>query len=55
MPITVGTVSVDNTITIPVTLNVLTTVTRFAMAEDGTPQDSSGKTYNFSMGQNVVS
>jgi len=54
LPFIFGTVSVDNTITIPVTLNVPATVTRFSMTEGGTMQDSHGKTYNFSLGQNVV-
>lgn len=54
LPFIVGTVSVGNTITIPVTLNVPSTVTRFSMTEGGTMQDSHGKTYSFSIGQNVV-
>jgi hypothetical protein len=53
-PLIVGTVSVDNTITIPLTLNVPATVTRFSMTDSGTMQDSSHKTYGFSIGQNVV-
>jgi hypothetical protein len=54
LPFSFGTVSVDNTITIPLTLKVPTTVTKFSMTEGGTMQDSSQKTYSFSIGQNVV-
>jgi len=54
LPFIVGTVSVDNTITIPLTLNVPTTVTKFSMTEGGTMQDSTHKSYSFSIGQNVV-
>ena len=54
LPLTFGTISVDNTITIPVTLNVPATVKKFSMTEGGTMQDGSGKTYSFSLGQNVV-
>ncbi len=54
LPLIFGTISVDNTITIPLTLNVPATVTKFSMTEGGTMQDSLSKTYNFSLGQNVV-
>ena len=54
LPITVGTVSVNNTITVPLNLNVPASVTKFSVTEGGTIQDSSHKTYSFSLGQNVV-
>ena len=54
LPFIVGTVSVGNTITLPLTLNVPATVKKFSITESGTMQDSSGKTYSFSIGQNVV-
>ena len=54
LPFIVGKVIVDNTITIPVTLNVPATVTKFSMTENGTMQDPKQRTYNFSLKQNVV-
>ena len=54
LPIIMGTVSVGNTITTPLTLNVPSTVTKFSMTEGGTMRDGQGKTYSFSIGENVV-
>ncbi|HVO61695.1 MAG TPA: hypothetical protein VMT53_12225 [Terriglobales bacterium] len=54
LPFTVGTISVNNTMTIPVTLKVPSTVTKFSITEGGTMQDAAHKTYTFSIGQNVV-
>jgi len=54
LPIIVGTISVNSYVTVPLTLNVPTTVTRFSMTEGGTMQDSLQNKYNFSLQQAVV-
>ena len=40
--------------TVPLTLNVPTTVTRFSMTESGNLKDGSGNNYNYSMAQTVI-
>jgi hypothetical protein len=54
LPVTVGTIGVGNTITVPLTLTIPTTLMKFSVTEAGTIQDGAQNTYNFSIGQNVI-
>lgn len=54
LPITVGTLAPGASATVNLVLNVAKTVTNLAITESGTMQDSQAKTYNFTLGQEVV-
>ena len=49
-----GPLAIGASMTVPVTLNVPATVTRFSMTESGTIQDGVGNTYNYSIAQTVI-
>jgi hypothetical protein len=54
LPAAEGPLAIGASMTVPVTLNVPATVTRFSMTESGTIQDGAGNTYNYSMAQTVI-
>jgi hypothetical protein len=53
-PVPVGSLAAGASTTVNLTLTVPSTVTKFSISENGTLQDSSGSTYNFSIGQVVT-
>ena len=54
LPASEGPLGIGASITVPLTLNVPTTVTRFSMTEGGNLKDGAGNTYNYSMAQTVI-
>lgn len=54
LPAAEGPLAIGASMTVPLTLNVPATVTRFSMTESGNLQDGSGKNYNYSMAQTVI-
>jgi hypothetical protein len=54
LPAAEGPLGIGASITVPVTLNVPTTVTRFSMTEGGNLLDGVGNTNNYSMAQSVI-
>ncbi len=54
LPAAEGTLVIGASMTVPVTLNVPATVTRFSMTESGNLQDGSGNNYSYSMAQTVI-
>jgi hypothetical protein len=54
LPAPEGPLGIGASVTVPVTLNVPATVTRFSMTESGVIQDGAGNTYNYSMAQTVI-
>lgn len=54
IPAAEGPLAIAASMTVPVTLNVPATVTRFSMTESGNLQDGSGNNYNYSIAQTVI-
>ncbi len=54
LPAAKGPLGIGASITVPITLNVPTTVTRFSVTEAGNMQDGVGNNYNYSMAQTVI-
>lgn len=54
LPAVEGPLSIGASTAVPLTLNVVATVTRFSMTEGGNLQDSAGNTYSYSMAQTVI-
>jgi hypothetical protein len=54
LPASEGPLGIGASITVPLTLIVPTTVTRFSMTEGGNLKDGAGNTYNYSMAQTVI-
>jgi hypothetical protein len=54
LPIGVGNIPVNNSTPVTLNLSVPATVKKFSITESGTMQDSAGKKYNYSIGQNVI-
>jgi hypothetical protein len=54
LPLAVGPLAIGATTTVPLTLNVPSTVTRFSLTEGGTIQDASGNGYSFSIAQTII-
>jgi hypothetical protein len=54
LPAAEGPLGIGASMTVPVTLNVPTTVTRFSMTEGGSLKDGAGNTYNYSIAQTVI-
>jgi len=53
LPLSVGAIALNASTNISLTLNVPSTVTRFSLTENGSLQDTSGSTYNFSAAELV--
>ncbi len=53
-PAAEGQLGIGASTTVPITLNVPTSVTRFSMTEGGNLKDGVGNTYNYSMAQTVI-
>jgi hypothetical protein len=51
LPYAIGTIAANSSVQALFTMNVPTTVSRFSLVENGTLQDNSGHTYNFSLSQ----
>lgn len=54
LPAAEGPLAIGAQTTVPLTLNVPTTVIRFSLTESGNLQDGSGNNYNYSMAQTVI-
>lgn len=54
LPAALGPLAVGASLTVPLTLNVPATVTRFSVTETGTLVDASAKTSNYSIAQTVI-
>ena len=54
LPAAEGTLGIGASITVPLTLNVPTTVTRFSMTEGGNLRDGVGNTYTYSIAQTII-
>jgi hypothetical protein len=54
LPATEGPLGIGAATSVPLTLNVPATVTRFSMTESGNLKDGVGNTYTYSMAQTVI-
>jgi hypothetical protein len=54
LPTAEGPLGIGATATVPLTLNVPTTVTRFSLTESGNMKDGTGNTYTYSLAQTVI-
>jgi hypothetical protein len=54
LPVTLGSLAVGASTTIPLVFTVPNTVTRFSLTESGTLLDTSNKSYSYSLGQVII-